>query len=119
MTQAVAPGYSSNRFVLDVTVAVTVAVTTTHPMAVIMSHSCLVENYTKPTTIRTKYSKMLKIKSLDSIHNTHHLCVQFRIDRIISTVVKVANTSNCSQVYLFSQNKQLEFQQVSRHYCLL
>ena len=110
MTQAVAPGYSSNRFILDVTVAVAVAVavavTTTHPMAVIMSHSCLVENYTKPTTIRTKYSKMLKIKSLDSIHNTHHLCVQFRIDRIISTIVKVANTSNCSQVYLFSQNKQ-------------
>jgi len=82
MTQAVASGYSSNRFFLVVTVAVAVAVTTTHPMAVIMSHSCLVENYPKPATVRTKYSKILKIKSLDNIHNAHHLCMQVRIDGI-------------------------------------
>ena len=69
MTQAVASGYSSNRFFLVATVAVAVAVTTTHPMAVIMSHSCLVENYAKPATVRTKYSKILKLKSTDNIHN--------------------------------------------------
>ena len=70
MTQAVASGYSSDRFFLVVTVAVAVAVavTTTHPMAMIMSHSCLVENYAKPATVRTKYSKILKIKSIDNIH---------------------------------------------------
>lgn len=82
MTQAVASGYSSNRFFLVATVAVAVAVTTTHPMAVIMSHSCLVENYAKPATVRTKYSKILKIKSIDNIHNTHYLCMQFGIDGI-------------------------------------
>lgn len=84
MTQAVASGYSSNRFFLVVTVAVAVAmaVTTTHPMAVIMSHSCLVENYAKPATVRTKYSKILKLKSTDNIHNTHYLCMQFGIDGI-------------------------------------
>ena len=84
MTQAVASGYSSNRFFLvaTVAVAVAVAVTTTHPMAVIMSHSCLVENYAKPATVRTKYSKILKIKSIDNIHNTHYLCMQFGIDGI-------------------------------------
>ena len=82
MTQAVASGYSSNRFFLVVTVAVAVAVTTTHPMAVIMSHSCLVENYAKPATIRTKYSKILTIKSLDNIHYTHHLYMPVRIDGI-------------------------------------
>lgn len=82
MTQAVASGYSSNRFFLVATVAVAVAVTTTHPMAVIMSHSCLVENYAKPATGRTKYSKILKLKSTDNIHNTHYLCMQFGIDGI-------------------------------------
>lgn len=82
MTQAVASGYSSNRFFLVVTVAVAVAMTTTHPMAVIMSHSCLVENYAKPATVRTKYSKILKLKSTDNIHNTHYLCMQFGIDGI-------------------------------------
>lgn len=82
MTQAVASGYSSNRFFLVATVAVAVAVTTTHPMAVIMSHSCLVENYAKPATVRTKYSKILKLKSTDNIHNTHYLCMQFGIDKI-------------------------------------
>lgn len=82
MTQAVASGYSSNRFFLVVTVAVAMAVTTTHPMAVIMSHSCLVENYAKPATVRTKYSKILKLKSTDNIHNTHYLCMQFGIDGI-------------------------------------
>ena len=86
MTQAVASGYSSNRFFLvaTVAVAVAVAVTTTHPMAVIMSHSCLVENYAKPATVRTKYSKILKLKSTDNIHNlyTHYLCMQFGIDGI-------------------------------------
>lgn len=82
MTQAVASGYSSNRFFLVVTVAVAVAVTTTHPMAMIMSHSCLVENYPKPATVRTKYSKILKLKSTDNIHNTHYLCMQFGIDGI-------------------------------------
>ena len=82
MTQAVASGYSSNRFFLVATVAVAVAVTTTHPMAVIMSHSCLVENYAKPATVRTKYSKILKLKSTDNIHNTHYLCMQFGIDGI-------------------------------------
>ena len=81
MTQAVASGYSSNRFFLVATVAVAVAVTTTHPMAVIMSHSCLVENYAKPATVRTKYS-ILKIKSTGNIHNTHYLCMQFGIDGI-------------------------------------
>ena len=80
MTQAVASGYSSNRFFRVVTVAVAVAVTTTHPMAMIMSHSCLVENYAKPATIKTKYSKILKIKSLDNnIHYTHHLYMPVRI----------------------------------------
>lgn len=81
MTQAVASGYSSNRFFLVATVAVAMAVTTTHPMAVIMSHSCLVENYAKPATVRTKYSKILKLKSTDNIHNlyTHYLCMQFGI----------------------------------------
>lgn len=84
MTQAVASGYSSNRFFLVATVAVAVAVTTTHPMAVIMSHSCLVENYAKPATVRTKYSKILKLKSTDNIHNlyTYYLCMQFGIDGI-------------------------------------
>ena len=86
MTQAVASGYSSNRFFLVVTVAVAVAVavavTTTHPMAMIMSHSCLVENYAKPATVKTKYSKILKIKSLDNIHNAHHLYMPVRIDGI-------------------------------------
>ena len=84
MTQAVASGYSSNRFFLVVTVAVAVAVavTTTHPMAMIMSHSCLVENYAKPATIRTKYSKILKIKSLDNIHYTRHLYMPVRIGGI-------------------------------------
>ena len=84
MTQAVASGYSSNRFFLVATVAVAMAMTTTHPMAVIMSHSCLVENYAKPATVRTKYSKILKLKSTDNIHNlyTHHLCMQFGIDGI-------------------------------------
>lgn len=82
MTQAVASGYSSNRFFLVVTVAVAMAVTTTHPMAVIMSHSCLVENYAKPATVRTKYSKILKLKSTDNIHNTHYLCMKFGIDGI-------------------------------------
>ena len=84
MTQAVASGYSSNRFFLVATVAVAVAVTTTHPMAVIMSHSCLVENYAKPATVRTKYSKILKLESTDNIHNlyTHYLCMQFGIDGI-------------------------------------
>lgn len=88
MTQAVASGYSSNRFFLVATVAVAVAVavavTTTHPMAVIMSHSCLVENYAKPATVRTKYSKILELKSTDNIHNlyTHYLCMQFGIDGI-------------------------------------
>ena len=82
MTEAVASGYSSNRFFLVVTVAVAVAMTTTHPMAVIMSHSCLVENYAKPATVRTKYSKILKLKSTDNIHNTHYLCMQFGIDGI-------------------------------------
>ena len=82
MTQAVASGYSSNRFFLVATVAVAVAVTTTHPMAVIMSHSCLVENYAKPATVRTKYSKILKLKSTDNIYNTHYLCMQFGIDGI-------------------------------------
>ena len=82
MTQAVASGYSSNRFFLVVTVAVAMAVTTTHPMAVIMSHSCLVENYAKPATVRTKYSKILKLKSTDNIHNTNYLCMQFGIDGI-------------------------------------
>ena len=82
MTQAVASGYSSNRFFLVVTVAVAVAVTTTHPMAMIMSHSCLVENYPKPATVRTKYSKILKLKSTDNIHNTHYLYMQFGIDGI-------------------------------------
>ena len=84
MTQAVASGYSSNRLFLVVTVAVAeaVAVTTTHPMAMIMSHSCLVENYAKPATVRTKYSKILKIKSLDIIHYTHHLYMPVRIDGI-------------------------------------
>ena len=82
MTQAVASGYSSNRFFLVVTVAVAMAVTTTHPMAMIMSHSCLVENYAKPATIRTKYSKILKIKSLDNIHYTRHLYMPVRIGGI-------------------------------------
>ena len=82
MTQAVASGYSSNRFFLVVTVAVAMAVTTTHPMAMIMSHSCLVENYAKPATIRTKYSKILKIKSLDNIHYTCHLYMPVRIGGI-------------------------------------
>ena len=82
MTQAVASGYSSNRFFLVITVAVAVAMTTTHPMAMIMSHSCLVENYAKPATVRTKYSKILKLKSADNIHNTHYLCMQFGIDGI-------------------------------------
>lgn len=82
MTEAVASGYSSNRFFLVVTVAVAMAVTTTHPMAMIMSHSCLVENYAKPATIRTKYSKILKIKSLDNIHYTRHLYMPVRIGGI-------------------------------------
>ena len=82
MTEAVASGYSSNRFFLVVTVAVAMAVTTTHPMAMIMPHSCLVENYAKPATIRTKYSKILKIKSLDNIHYTRHHYMPVRIGGI-------------------------------------
>ena len=103
MTEAVASGYSSNRFFLVVTVAVAVAmaVTTTHPMAVIMSHSCLVENYAKPATVRTKYSKILKLKSTDNIHNTHYLCMQFGIDGIkaMSRGISGGQVSNKSCQY--------------------
>ena len=101
MTQAVASGYSSNRFFLVATVAVAMAVTTTHPMAVIMSHSCLVENYAKPATVRTKYSKILKLKSTDNIHNTHYLCMQFGIDGIkaMSRGISGGQVSNKSCQY--------------------